>query len=356
MKKNYLIIIVSIILGFSAGIINASFEKTFLGNARYISMNGAYVGMSDDEVAVFVNPAGLVQIEKGAGLTYGNMHTGLNFGSLMRVNAAGVYQFPKIAAFGLGVDYFSADIDDNISYSESLAVLSVARHMADVVSIGFNIKIPQHKSQFNNETSSSGIEPGIDLGIMVFQNESLSFGAAFYDIAQLSFNEQEEGNNTIPFSAKMGASFNSGLQNSILSGLCINTDVAYVDQYIDLLSGVELRIKSLSVRAGIYLQEFTKGAEMSLGLGYIIGDMYNVNYGMKYPITGIDGSLGTHFISGSMVIGRKLEKPTYADEDEKVTESLKEEPEESTEEHKTNEDKTGESEGAIEIEALDEKE
>ncbi len=313
MKKKILrilIIAAGVLLIFSGKAL-AAFDKDFLGTARYMGMCGAYVGMSDDEAAVFVNPAGLARSRSaGVALTGADMYAGLDAGSLFRGNLCGSINMAPVGAFGFGVDYFYAGIDDDVSYSETLFVISSARKILPGTMLGLNIKIPKWGSRLpgDDSYSSAAFVVSFDLGVLVIEDKNLSLGAAIYDLNQpyVSRSEGQGDVGRIPFSVKSGLSYRTLKQT-----LIINTDITYKEEYMDLLMGAELSfrdlagsdaLKKLVIRGGVLLHEFTTGIDFSLGAGYLLNfgsKGLRIDYAFKYSLSNISGDMGTHFLTTS---------------------------------------------------------
>ncbi len=298
--------------------ISAAFDKHFMGNARYISLSGAYVGMADDETAVFVNPAGLIKLKSaGVSLTGGSMHSGLDMGGITRGNICVGMDFERlspantnIGVIGLGYDYFSVGTGDGDSYTETMFVLSFARKFSEGTGIGINLKIPHWSSDLAGNTSYEipGFVMSIDIGLIVVEDKNLSIGGVVYDINQPDIYAKSGGPaGSIPFSSKFGLSY-----RTLKDFMTMNIDVFYQEDIIDVAAGFDLRMKdlmegsifkALSLRSGVYVHNIDDGFDFSFGAGYFIkmkNNRLHIDYAFKYPlINGISGTIGTHFLTTS---------------------------------------------------------
>ncbi len=329
-----LIIMISLSLFLIPINLKSAFDRTFMGNARYIALSGAYAGLSDDEASIFVNPAGITRINYiAAGITGGDMYAGLDFGTLIQGNFSGAVNLEKYGAVGLGINHFSVGVDDNISYSESLYVLSYGYMLSPGKSIGINFKIPRWSSDLEGNTlySIPTTAIGIDVGIVIIENDRFSMGAVIYDI-----NQPKIGYTGVvqPFSAKFGFSY-STLKNFLI----FDVDANYINDNIDLAGGAEVLFnKSIFVRAGIYLREITDGMDFSLGAGYSLNlnkYIINFDYGFRYSITDLTGNFGTHFFTTSIKFNsakskkiNSASKTGFTKSEEEEAESMDDMPEE----------------------------
>lgn len=361
----------STIIAFCAGMLlvfynfgNAQlFDKTYLGNARYVGMSGAYAGMSDDEAAVFVNPAGLARLKyPGIALTGGDMYAGIDYGSLMRANLCGGMYVGKIGSFGfssgIGLDYFSIDAGEdevnggNPSMFAALFVLSSAVKFSPSTSIGINAKVPWWGSDVGgDEYGTKQLYTSWDIGILLFEDRNLSIGGTLYDINQpymysktTDADDRESGK--IHYSAKVGASY-----STLKKFLIINADVYYYNNYVDIMSGAEVsfkdltkseKLKNLTMRGGIYLQEISEGFDFSLGAGYLLNIGNNglqIDYAFKYPLSNISGTAGIHFVTAAFRFGSAKKKVVTMDDYnvEKTPGETEEKTEEGMEEKKEEE-------------------
>ncbi len=322
-KRQILLIFCAAILLIFHSPVTAAFDKGFIGNARYIGLSGAYVGMSDDESAVFANPAGLIKLKSSSiGLTGGNMYAGLDFGNIYRGNictgmdlSSIIPSGTNIGMIGIGFDYYSVSVDENVSYNETLLILSYARNMSDTIGVGINLKIPRYSSDLLGDKSFSSSDywmMSIDIGIMIINSKNLSIGAVLYDINEpnISANSTRDSG-TIPFSSKFGISYSTLKQYMIL-----NVDAFYQGDVVDLLTGLEIKLKEIMqssllkgfiLRTGLMLHEFTEGIDFSFGGGYLLNinnSIFQVDYAFKYPVvSGVSGTIGSHFLTTSYRFG-----------------------------------------------------
>ncbi len=325
-KRSLLLIFCAVILLIYYSPITAAFEKKFLGSARYIGLGCAYVGMSDDETAVFINPAGLVNIRlAGVALTGGSMYAGLDMGSLVRGNICSAVNFDRLRAsspdsanigiLGLGIDYFSAGTSEGDSYNETVFVFSYARKLLEGIGGGINLKIPRWSSEVGGDSSYEiqNLVVSMDVGVLIVESKNLSIGGAIYDILEPDiYAKFEDESGFIPFSGRFGLSYTTKEKF-----MTINMDIIYQEDVIDLAAGLEVKLKgfltgavfkSLTLRSGLYLYEVTEGFDYSFGVGYlskIKNHNLRIDYAFKYPImNGIGGTLGTHFLTTSFGFGR----------------------------------------------------
>ncbi len=141
---------------------NASFDPSATG-ARAAGMGEAYTAVANDILALYYNPAGLVQIKRPELLaSYSQLHVGLKDNSQIgRSILSYAHPIPKYGSIGVG--YFNLQLSN--LYSEDVTVLGYATAMKFYTNAGINLKI-LHKKIGSDIYTQNAINPetGMVLG------------------------------------------------------------------------------------------------------------------------------------------------------------------------------------------------
>ncbi len=297
----------------------ASFEELPTGG-RQAGLGNAFTALADDVYAAYYNPAGLVQIKRSEFTAYySRLYAGLtDNSSIGRSYVAYAHPLKKYGT--IGVSYLSLDLSG--LYSESAMSLHYAQAVKQKWNLGGSLKFLR-KSFGSDAYTASAInsDTGAALGGAdpLFAENGTSKSAASIDIGAQYRLSKIYG---LGFSILNLNSPNMALSSSD------SDNVAAVYKM-----GIARRTKSASVDVDVSRREFTGddyrlniGAERWLrggigirgGLGFgsrsyqitALGFSYRwenaqFDYGLTYPLTGIQGTFGTHQLTVTFRFGRR---------------------------------------------------
>jgi len=310
-------IIISIILLSVANLcLWADFEEIGVG-ARAIGMGNAFVGLSDDVNAMFYNPAGLVKLSRNEFSSgYGKLYLGLtdksdlsdsfiSFGYPLRKKTG-----DKITDNGtVGIGYIN-NINLSGYYSESTMQVSYGRKLNKSIYGGLNIKSLTKSYGNDNYTramqvflqkgySKSGTS--IDLGLMSNFLGGYWLGIVLKDVNQPNMGLEENSEDALPLTTKLGIAY------KINDEVNVTLDTVLKGGDYTLHPGVEkwLANKALGLRTsfGIGSREYKM---FSLGASYRHSDLFQVDYALIYPLSGIKNISGTHRLTLTLRFGPEV--------------------------------------------------
>jgi hypothetical protein len=307
------------LLAFLSPSVDASFEELPTGG-RQAGLANAFTAIADDVYAAYYNPAGLVQVKRSEFTAYySRLYAGLTDNSSISRSFV-AYAHPLRKYGTVGFSFLNLDLSG--LYSETTMALHYAQAVKEKWNLGGSIKFLK-KSFGSDPYTQNAIDS--DTGV--------SLGAADPLFAQ---------NGT----SKTGASLDLGAQYRLsriyalgFSIMNINSpNMALASSDNDEVSsiyklGIARRTKTSSIDVDVSRRKFTSddyrlnmGAErwfksgigMRGGLGFgsrsyqitALGFSYrweNVefDYGLIYPLTGIEGTFGTHQMSVTFRFGRR---------------------------------------------------
>jgi len=248
----------------SATAVTEDISKIGMG-ARPIGMGRAYVSVANDVNSIFINPAGLGQINKWQ---FTSMYTSLFEGDLNYVvlGASSPFAFGKV-----GIGFVSTGSGQIISpstsgmtffdYYDRLLILSYAKSDPIMIgenrlSAGFNIKYFQ--KGFSDTVQNTGQGFDMDLGLKYMTPTGLSLGVNAMNFLPTSIVWSSGANDSIPATLKIGAS-NKYLDNKLM--LSVDADIPagrnvptplhagceyYANEYLTLRAGIDQSISAAS--------------------------------------------------------------------------------------------------------------
>jgi len=245
----------------------AAFDDMGVG-ARPLGMGGAFVAVADDANAATHNAAGLGYIEAAvAGFTHLRMIAGV-----VNYNYAGIV-LPLGGAGSLGVSFGMLSEESDI-YSEKSVAFSYARKVAEILSLGTNLKMLNTGFDSDNpwvtenpyfaESSMSGFT--LDLGVLARPVEGLNIGLSAENLipVDISVAENEEGK--VPMNLRFGLAYKlsaiaASAQQPALKEV-LNTTVISIESALREERGES----AVKVRAG--LEAWFAGQTLGLRAGY----------------------------------------------------------------------------------------
>ena len=268
----------------------ANYEDIGCG-ARAPGMGNAFTSVSDDVSAIYYNPAGLIQLKSQQFLSeYSRFHWRLKDKNEVSSSLIGyVYPHQRYGYFGIGWTRVSK------LYREDTYIISYGRDVIPHLSLGLNAKILS--SKVNGGSSVSGYS--MDLGCLYKVAPRVNTSLVLKDITQPDMGLKEK--NRIPLSVKIGTAYK-------YQGLNIVLDNIYRDKSYKLHLGAEKRLYDglLGIRCGSDIGE-DGGRNIALGIGCNYGLM-RLDYGLILPLSGIEGTHGTHRFSLGLTFGEIFEK------------------------------------------------
>jgi len=297
----------------------ASFEELPTG-ARAAGLGDAFTAIADDVYSTYYNPAGLVQLHRSEFTAYySKLYAGLTDGSSIARSFV-AYGHPTQTHGTFAFSYLSLSLAG--LYSESTYGLSYAHSVGEKLNLGGTMKF-LNKS-FGSDTYTQNA---------VNSDTGQSLGAPDPLFAQNGTSKSAE---SFDLGAQYRLSRIYGLGFSILNinspNMALSTsDTDKVSAVYKL--GIARRTKTSSVDVEISQRQFT-GSEYRLnmgaerwfttgfavrgGLGFgqrqyqvtSVGfsyrwDSLELGYALIYPLTGIQGTFGTHQLSMTFRFGRK---------------------------------------------------
>ncbi len=161
------------------------FLKTGVG-ARASALGGAFVGLSDDESALYFNPAGLLQLKGRHFITYYN-----NFVTDIQSGFVGyIHPSSEKTSLGLSINYFNyGSMEQTDSLGKSLGsfgaadlsfAFSYARKVKPRFDLGANVKfILESEGAQNHSSDALALDLG---GFYQHKDERTRFGAAVHNL------------------------------------------------------------------------------------------------------------------------------------------------------------------------------
>jgi len=244
--------------------------------ARPVSLGGSFVAVADDPNAIFLNPAGLVQMDRaeitvmGARLFPGIEGDKLGMGLVGFVLPSG-----GLGTLGLGVQMFMAD-----RFNKNAFTLSYARHLMGGLSLGVNLKGMMWKADLepgDPGPTSSGLKVGLDFGLFWRTPWKVRVGAFVRNVNQPSIANNTSLGGKLPMEIRVGLAYER-------LGMLVTAELSSKDGVMDLSGGVEQRFGEnfcVYLGGGQYLEKDKGSAKINAGVGYTFWNMH-LEYGYMY--------------------------------------------------------------------------
>ncbi len=291
-----------VVLGFNLVFLTHLYSafQEYTGSARVLGLGGTYIAISDDSDGMYYNPAGLGTIKRmEIGTSYGKLYLNLKDRSDLSEGSVGiVYPVRKkdeksfhIGTFGLSVRYFSlAGL-----YNENTVGLYYGRKMLKLLYIGGGLKIfnlvygkdayTDVNPVFTNTNSKTNI--GIDFGLMSHIAKDFVIGFKIENINQPDIGLKY--NDPVPIKLGTGLIYKT---RSLVAG----SDLTFQHGLLVLNAGIEkvfFRYFKLRGGFGIGSKNYRR---LNTGFGYESKNIF-IDWGMYYPLSGIQATYGTHKLS-----------------------------------------------------------
>ncbi len=266
---------------------------TLTAGARAFGMGGAGLAVTDDAMALYVNPGMLGIISDGQ---LNATLTRLKF-DRQYYDFAFVYPFNSIGNFACGWTQLSIDnitgrdqdgfITQKFSDFQSAFTLGYGRMIGDLFSLGISGKLLYHSLTGYSATGSS-----IDLGVTLYIGDKVTMAGAFKNInSSLNWNAKSRYSETLPTIIGMGAAYYDpfGLRNLLLAAdfnltgsktSDFNCGAEYIIKDLILLRsgisrqglsfGAGLMYGAFKLDCGYYPEKFSDGARLHFTLNWLI--------------------------------------------------------------------------------------
>lgn len=278
----------------STSSIYASDAGAFLrigAGARALGMGGAFTAVADDATAAYWNPAGLTQIEKqeissmytnqfGLNISY----SFLNYARVFGENAFALNWIrlatDKIPKTGLDengrpiiIDYFKDE--------ENAVLLSGARKMTELISLGGNIKGIFEKIE---EVNAFGF--GLDLGMLFNLSKSLKAGLVIRNIGT-NLKWDTGHSDTLPLTTTLGIAYKTFNDRVTLA---VDMEKRK-NRPLKFREGIEFWLsKNIAIRIGMNDKDFTAGAGLRMGqfgldyayMSHDLGNSHRISLAAKF--------------------------------------------------------------------------
>lgn len=282
----------------------ASFEDTQIG-ARQSGMAEAYSAIADDCYTLFFNPSGLVNIKQiEIASMYSTLYSGLDDDSTLS-NQSFAFVFPINKRHSVGLGWYAKNFSE--LYYENTFIAGYGYRIFKILSIGANLKA-RCKRYASNEwtriipafnTKKEVTKITSDLGFLLNLEEHF-LGLSFQDLTQPDVGLLDKS--ILPMTARL-AYFRQFTPN-----LKIGTDVVFRNKNYEINAGFENELKKtlegFNLRGGFSIGN-DQYKMIALGLGYQFDKLreFQINYAFNYPLSGIEGTLGSHLFSLDIKFG-----------------------------------------------------
>ncbi len=272
--------------------------------ARPLGMGNAYVALSDDVYSIHYNPAGMLDLFKPEfSFEYARLFWGLSGPDESSLGNSFVgFVHPEVDIYGtsaLGLAWKNLHYGNY--YQENSVYISHARKISDTLSMGLNTKIlsisygsdeyTRQYDLFNEYGYTTKLSLGFDLGVMYNFVEDWYAGLAIKNINSPNVGLSQKPEDALKPTITPGICYG-------ISDLNVTMDIIFDMADVMLLTGVEkwLQENSVALRGGLNTGTRNKGS-FSVGFGYYYKEMFNINYGFVWNLSGIKDIYGTHRIS-----------------------------------------------------------
>ncbi|MCK4527467.1 PorV/PorQ family protein [candidate division WOR-3 bacterium] len=271
-------------LAYGEGVGGSSGELLNFGaGARVMGMGRAGTGLSDDASAPYYNPAGLYQINPQEILF---MHTMLFMG-ISYDYLSYIHPTERFGSFGISfVQVRTHGIEDrdvtnvrigSFDESEMVAILTYAKNIGSLVSLGANYKVVYHTI-----SHWSSLGQGLDFSTLILPNKPLSVGLMFKNIVapKLTLDTEED---VYPFIMRGGLSY-----KTLSDKLTVCTDMSWskyrgillfggmeycAHRYATLRLGMDYNYLTLGVGFNIPLPQYTIKVDYAYQHHYAAGGL-----------------------------------------------------------------------------------
>jgi hypothetical protein len=306
------------LLAFGFSSLFASFEELPTGG-RQAGLANAFTALADDVYAAYYNPAGLVHIKRSEFTTYyAKLYSGLSDGSSISRSYV-AYAHPLKKHGTLGFSFLNLDLSG--LYSETTMAVHYAHAVKERWNIGGSLKylkksfgtdaystnaIDNNGNQngtpdplfANNGTSKTGM--AIDLGAQYRLSKIYDLGFAIMNINSPNMALDSSDQDKVASIYKMGIARRTKTSS-------VDVDLSrreFTSDDYRLNIGAERWLGGgIGIRGGLGFGSRSYQVT-SLGFSYR-WDNVEFDYGLIYPLSGIQGTFGTHQLTVTFRFGRR---------------------------------------------------
>ena len=297
----------------------ASFEELPTGG-RQAGLGNSFTALADDVYSAYYNPAGLVQIKRSEFTAYySKLYAGLSDGSSIGRSYV-AYAHPLRKYGTVGVSFLNLDLSG--LYSESVMAVHYAHAVKTKWNLGGSIKFLKKSfgtDAYTDNAINSDTGAALNAPDPLFAQNGTSKSGAALDIGAqyrlskiygigLSILNLNSPNMALSSadSDNVAAIYKAGIARRTKTS-AVNVDVSrreFVSDDYRLNIGAERWLRGgIGMRGGLGFG--SRGYQITaLGFSYR-WDNAQFDYGLVYPLTGIQGTFGTHQLTVTFRFGRR---------------------------------------------------
>ena len=283
--------------------VHAAFEDQFIG-ARAYGMAGAYTAISAESDGLLVNPASLSNIKsQQVSATMAMLHLGLSDDTRIAQHLIGYANtYAKWGTIGL----LWKRLNVSQLYSENQLVVGASREYRMGSGQNRNLSVGTSLKLLNWDTAPTFGMTGRILEDLPGRSQfSLDLGLVFRSSLNIPIAVSVQNLNTPNLVTTLSPEIEElPLRTTLGIGILGQTstwgmDLVFNRYQIDVKVGLEYRIKGnkLLLRGGFRLENLAWGTNLAVGAGFKPRDRMRVDYGIVFPIGGIQDTYGSHRFS-----------------------------------------------------------
>jgi hypothetical protein len=301
-----------------------SFEPAPIG-ARAAGMAEAYTMVSDDALALYYNPAGLVHIRRPeVGTYHGKLFMGVDDNSEVTRSFVGFVEPLKKPRWGaVGISYQQLSLTG--LYTESAIGLSYGKAMRKNWNMGMTLKMltvnygsdaytdnainvdtgysrGDRDPVFEGQRSKSAL--GLDLGTQYRLNQNYAVGAALRNVNKPKLGLEDKSEEA-PFIYTVG--LGRWTRVSAVSLEIMGREFVGGQDMRTSFGGERWFMSGFGLRAGLGMG--SRGYRNVSAGGSFRMDGFQVDYAVQYPLQGIEKTAGSHMVSLTFRFGKPKPDP-----------------------------------------------
>jgi hypothetical protein len=308
-----------LLLSLAVSSVFASFEELPTGG-RQAGLANAFTALADDVYAAYYNPSGLAQLQRSEFTAYySKLYSGLSDGSNIARSYIG-YAHPLKRHGTIGMSFLNLDLSG--LYSETTIGMHYAQSVGDKWNLGGSLKYLKKSfgsdsytdNAINTDTGQSLGAPdplfakngssktgmAIDLGAQYRISKIYGLGFSFLNLNQPNMALDSSDQDKVPASYKFGIA-----RRTKSSSIDVDiTRTSFTSDDYRLNMGAERWLGGgIGIRGGLGFGSRSYQVT-ALGFSYRWGNA-EFDYGLIYPLAGIQGTFGTHQLTVTFRFGRR---------------------------------------------------